>query len=544
MNAHRYLTAIRRSWYIVVVGAVVGLLMGWGLTHIATKQYTASANMYFSLSAAAGGDANDINQGSTYTQNQMLSFAQLATSTVVLQPAIDKLGLDETPAQLAKKIVVTTPQTTVILEIAATDTNARTSAQIANAVAHSLSNAVSELAPLSTNGKPSVEARIIQPAVAPVGPSSPKKQLDILAGLLLGILVGIIVMALREILETRVQTEADAAEITGAPILGSVLRDRRKLQDGLLMVRETRSNAAELYRQLRSNLEYVAVGSESLSVVVTSSLQGEGKSTIAANLALALSEGGQKVLLLDADLRRPAIAAYTGLVGDAGLTSVLVGRATFDEVVQSWRAGPDVLTSGPIPPNPSEILSSQAMADLLAEVKDRYSVVVIDSAPLAAVADAAIIAPDTDGALVVVDRTQVHRAQLERTTASLKKSGAKVLGLIINKVAPDKGQRNEYYVPAKQASPQRKGFRRGSSGRPDGADVRASDEALALARVKSARMARSQETTRQPARDARPVDGVRREGVDTDGADRRPVDGDGSSSDVETAAVAGKSRND
>lgn len=305
------------------------------------------------------------------------------------------------------------------------------------------------------------------------------------------------------------------------------------------MVRETRSNAAELYRQLRSNLEYVAVGSDSLSVVVTSSLQGEGKSTIAANLALALSEGGQKVLLLDADLRRPAIAAYTGLVGDAGLTSVLVGRATFDEVVQTWSAGPDVLTSGPIPPNPSEILSSEAMADLLGEVKERYSVVVIDSAPLAAVADAAIIAPDTDGALVVVDRTQVHRAQLERTTASLRKSGAKVLGLIINKVAPDKGQRVEYYEPAKKAAPQRKGFRRPFRGTPDATETRASDEARALARVKSARIARSEDATRQSAREAR-GDGMRREQIEETG--RRP--GDESSSDVEAAAVAGKSRND
>jgi len=449
MSQHQYLAGFRRYWYIVVIATIVGAMGGWGLSQLATPVYTATSSLYFSLNF--GGSANDLNQGSTYTQNQMLSFAQLAESPLVLNPVIEQLNLPDTPKSLADAIGVSTPQNTVILELSVSDPDPAEAAKIANAVSASLSDMVEQIAPKSVSGGSTVSVRVIQPAALPQTPSSPNTRLNLVAGLVIGLLLGSLIIVLRELLDTRVHSAAIATAVTGVPLLGTADKEKRRAV-GPVVLRDPLSNAAENYRQLRSNLEFVAVDSDHLGFVVTSSVPGEGKSLIALNLALALAEGGRKVLLVDADLRRPMVAAYTGLPGEAGLTSVLIGRAKVDDVIQMWgETGLNVLASGPIPPNPSELLSSRAMGDLVATLVQDYDVVVFDTAPVGAVADAAILAPLLDGALLVADRTRVHRPQLAQTMDSLEKSGVRVLGLVMNRSTPAKDQHAYYYRPMETA---------------------------------------------------------------------------------------------
>lgn len=444
MNSKKYGQAFRRFWYVVVIGTIVGAIAGYGLSQLATPVYTATSSLYFSLSFA--GTATDLSQGATYTQNQMLSFAQLAESPAVLQPVIDDLNLAETPAQLASAITVSTPQNTVILQIAVADTSPKQAAAIANAVAANLSSTVEQIAPKSATDRATVTVRVIAHAAVPDAASSPNTRLNVLSGLLLGLIIGALIVVLRETFDTRVHNAETAVEVAKAPLVGSIPRERGS-HPGLVLVESPLSVGSEAFRQLRSNLEFVTLGSPNRAIVVTSSVPGEGKSVISANVALALAETGQRVLLIDADLRRPMIATYTGLAGGAGLTSVLAGRAEFEEVVQRWGEGElSVLASGPIPPNPSELLSSRKMADLLARLRTEYDTVVIDTAPLGSVADASILARQVDGALVVVDRTQVRRQQLAQTIDSLEKSGAAVLGIVLNRIHT-RGQRGAYYMP-------------------------------------------------------------------------------------------------
>ncbi|MFF1574402.1 polysaccharide biosynthesis tyrosine autokinase [Leifsonia sp. NPDC058292] len=451
MTQHQYLAAFKRYWYVVLISTIVGAVGGWGLSQVATPVYTATASLYFSLNF--GGTANDLNQGSTYTQNQMLSFAQLAESPIVLQPVIDGLDLGETPSELGDSISVSTPQNTVILELAVTSVDPAEASKVANAVAASLGDKVEQIAPKSVAGDTTVAVRVIKPAVTPHFASSPNTKLNVVAGFLLGLLTGALIIVLRELLDTRVHTAAIATSVTGVPLLGTAEKDKRRAS-GPVVLRDPLSNAAENYRQLRSNLEFVAVDSDTLGFVVTSSVPGEGKSLIALNLALALAEGGRKVLLVDADLRRPMVAAYTGLPGAAGLTSVLVGRASVDDVLQTWGdTGLNVLASGPIPPNPSELLSSRVMSDLVDRLVHDFDVVVFDTAPMGAVADAAILARMVDGALVVADRTRVHRPQLSQTMDSLEKSGVRVLGLVLNRATPTKDRHAYYYRATEPAKP-------------------------------------------------------------------------------------------
>jgi succinoglycan biosynthesis transport protein ExoP len=165
------------------------------------------------------------------------------------------------------------------------------------------------------------------------------------------------------------------------------------------------------------------------TIVVTSSLPGEGKSTTAINLAITLADAGSRVALIDADLRRPSLAEYMGLEGEVGLTTVLIGQADLRDAIQPWGdSSLHVLPSGQIPPNPSELLGSLSMANLLEQLTNRYDIVLIDTPPLLPVTDAAILATITGGALVVAAADRLHRQQLTDGLGSLETVGARVLG--------------------------------------------------------------------------------------------------------------------
>jgi capsular exopolysaccharide synthesis family protein len=187
---------------------------------------------------------------------------------------------------------------------------------------------------------------------------------------------------------------------------------------------------------LRTNLQFIDIGSRSKSIVISSSIPGEGKSTIAINLAVSLADAGARVILVDADLRRPSVAEYLGIEGGVGLTTVLIGRAEVGDVVQPLgRTSLDLLPAGQIPPNPSELLGSTAMADLLEQLSTSYDMVLLDSPPLLPVTDAVVLSNLAGGALVVVGVDRIHRPQLQQSLESLETAGAHLFGVVMNKIA-------------------------------------------------------------------------------------------------------------
>jgi len=370
---------------------------------------------------------------------------------VVLQPAIDDLGLQMSPKQLAGFIDATATADTVIVRITASDTSAKRSADVANAVADELGIAVRKLSPKDTLGRSTVDVSTVGSASVPISPSAPKKKRDLVAGLFGGIFIGAALAVVMELLDTRIRRASDVAAITSAPLLGEIAADRVFARTRLVMRDVPLSPVAESFRRLRTNLEFLAVDERPLGVVVTSALASEGKSTAVANLAIACADVGDRVLLVDADLRQPSIAEYLGIEGAAGLTTVLTGRAHFEDVVQPWsiRDGitMDVLASGDVPPNPSELLASSAMTRFLESVRSRYDVVLFDSAPLLPVTDAAILAAGVTGAVVVANATKVRRGQFADAIASVEQAGAKVLGVVLERV-PAKSSHSYYgYAP-------------------------------------------------------------------------------------------------
>lgn len=275
-----------------------------------------------------------------------------------------------------------------------------------------------------------VKATLTDPATPPGTPSSPQTRVNLALGLGLGIAGAL----LRETLDTTVATPAELEELTEAPSLGVVvLMDDN--QNRALSALDATNVKSEGYRTIRANLQFVSVDEPLRTIVVTSAEQADGKSTLACNLAIALAQSGKSVCLVEADLRRPRIAKYFDIHASIGLTDVLAGQRTLDDVIQPWGRGLlSLLPPGSIPPNPSELLGSHQLQTVLDDLKARFDVIILDSSPLLAVSDAAILAAQADGAILVVRHGKTSKDDVLRAVVGLEQVNARLLGTVLNAV--------------------------------------------------------------------------------------------------------------
>lgn len=425
MTPQAYFTALRKRWWLIVGLAVALAAAGFGVAKTTTPMYQSTASTYVTLSAA--GSVSELAQGSTYTQNLIQSFALLAKTPTVLEPVIDELGIDTSPRSMAGWITVSVPLNSYIIEIRAVSPSPHEAADVANGVADHLATAVQALSPSTEQGTASVRLETVAQAVPAMHPFAPNTRMQTIVWGVGGAALGVVLALVWALTDTRLRTEADVADATQLPVLGQAPRDRR-----LSSRPAAAPKSSEAFRRLRTNLTFLDAGRKTKAIVVTSPAPGEGKSVSAAALAIALSEVHARVLLIDADLRKPTVALRMGLVAEAGLTSVLIGQASFEDVVQPWGDGAlDVLTSGPVPPNPGQLVESDAMATLLIEAEDSYDYVVVDSPPLLPVMDAAVLARLTGGALIVVRAGKTTRQSLARAVGNLTAIDADPLGVLI-----------------------------------------------------------------------------------------------------------------
>jgi succinoglycan biosynthesis transport protein ExoP len=418
---------LRRYWIFTLALVLIGGAVGLAASLLVTPMYTSSARVFVSVSSNSA-SVVDLAQGGSYAEKAVDSFAEVATSPKVLQPVIDKLQLNLTPDALAKRINVDTSSTSVVMGINASDPSPARAADIANAVATQLSTAVSDLNP-GSKGSATVSISSIAPAVPPKAPSSPNLPLNTLVGALLGLLLALVLVGLRRLLLNKVEVPEELETLMGSPVVGQITRDRALSQNTLRVLRDPYGSFSESIRELRTNLQYLTTAHGAQSIVVTSSGPAEGKTTTVVNLALSLAEA-QSVVLVDADLRKPRIAAMLGLEGGVGLTDVLVGRVTLDEALQASTNGLVVLPSGGVPPNASELLQSDAMKTVIDELAARYSTVLFDTPPAGLLSDARVLARQCSGALVLAALGRSKRPQLKATASALSRAGARTLGVV------------------------------------------------------------------------------------------------------------------
>lgn len=432
MDVQDYLNLMRRYWRTIVATVLVVVALTSILSLVQKREWTATTSLF--VAVESGGTAGELFQGANYAERQVKSFVEVAKSPFVLQPVIDSLRLDSTPRELGEDISVAAPINTSIIEMSAVRENPREAADIANLAADSLARAVEGLSPRSSDGQQQlVQATVIERATVPTSPTSPKPLQNLALGILLGALLGVGQALLRNRLDTRIRTAADVAHVTDSTVIGAIANHLHAPDDE----KSGYSPTDESFRTLRTNLGFVGLaGERRSSFVLTSSVPAEGKTEIVTRLARSLAEAGERVLLVDADLRRPQVAERLGLEGAVGLSHVLSGQAKAWDMVQPGDvAGLDVLPAGAIPPNPSELLASEALATFLREAESRYAFVLFDAPPLLPVTDAAVLASHVGGAIVVARSGLVTQHELGAALNSLEAAGGDLIGIVLNDVA-------------------------------------------------------------------------------------------------------------
>lgn len=438
MDFRAYLRALRKSWLLIAASTVLGLLIGLVLLLLTPPTYASNVTFYISSPVAPNTNAQSAGE---FAQDRVTSYVQLLQSDRLAEAVAVEAGLPV--SEVREKISASAEASTVVLTAQVTDSDQQRAVRIAGALAVAFPELVDVL---DNAGRTTdvVTANLTSGPSDDRSPVAPSPVLYLGMGLLLGLVVGVAAAVARALLDQSVQGTAELAELTGAPVIGSLHHDSRVKRTPLVS-QDPRSVRAEEFRRLRTNLRFIDATQQADVLVVTSPAGQEGKSFVSANLALSMAEDGRRVLLMDADLRRPSLATLLGRPSDSGLSNVLAGQVRVWDATQEWEQ-PHLafLPSGEIPPSPAELLGAPQMIDLLAELRQHYDKIIIDSPPVLPVADASLLAAVADGVILVVHEGRATRASVRAASEALHNAGARVVGAVSNGRRGTAAETSEY----------------------------------------------------------------------------------------------------
>ena len=373
MELKDYWQTIRRRWKLIVLVFIACVGAASLLTWQSTPMYKSTSTVFI---ATAPSDGETAYTGNLFATQRSQSYVGLIKTRDLAELVSDDLGGEIDPAALQDQISAEVVPETVNIVITATDMDAVAARDIAQAYAEALKDLVADYETPEGKTNAAITARVADQARISSTPFSPQPLRNLGLGAVLGLLLGIGLAVLRDLMDTSVSSAEDVARVTDAPILGHISTDNVAVKKAPSEALSEATPWAEAFRVLRTNMQYVEVDRERRVFVVSSSLPAEGKSTTAVNLSITLAMAGERVALVECDLRRPLIAKRLGLDGAVGTTNVLIGKVTLDDALQTY-AGTSlkVLAAGPLPPNPSELLQSQAMEALISDLRERFDVV-------------------------------------------------------------------------------------------------------------------------------------------------------------------------
>lgn len=444
MELTDYLRLLRSNWLAIAVITVTtgAVAFAWTLT----QERVYAANSSAIVSAQSGSDVGAALVGENLAQSRIPSYLRIGESRAVAEQVIESLGLKASPESVVQRVDVRNPVDTAVIEVTARGGSAEDARALAEAWVDGIARQVDDLDDDGTRTADQVAPIRLVPldaAALPAAPVYPDTFRSVALGVLIGALLSTAYVLVRQQVDQRLRQSTVIEQDFAIPVLGQIplaqlvidtqMRDTLPFDARAVGLTKEARFLAESLRTLRTNLQFMDVDNPPRVVVVTSPLPGDGKSTVAARLAVTIAAAGQPVVLVDGDLRRPTVADRFGLISDIGLTDVLVGRATVDDVLQPWAGDTNlrILATGPTPPNPSELLGSQAMATLLQDLS-RDAMVLIDSSPLLPVTDSAILTARTDGALVVIRTGRTTRDVLARALHNIERVHGRALGVIMN----------------------------------------------------------------------------------------------------------------
>jgi capsular exopolysaccharide synthesis family protein len=434
---------LRRRWKTIAAMFLLAVVFSGVISAATPKRYESKAAVFVTADAR---NLTESSQAAFLVSGRVTSYAALVSQRGLMQRVIDRLNLTLSPDQLANRVSAEVPEGTQFVDMSAKEDDPDKAQTLATALSEEFVTYIEELETPNGQEASQIKATITDPATFNGDPVAPQTMLNLIIAALLGLVLGAGLALVRDLLDNTVKSVEDVEEVTKAPVMASVGIDKTMSRQPMLTDVKGFSPRGEAFRMLRTNLQYLDLDNPPKSLVITSAIAGEGKTSTSTNLAVALAQAGRRVLLIDGDLRRPRVAALLGLESSVGLTTVLVGRTKLEESIQRHQAsGVYFLAGGPTPPNPTEVLQSQATHDLLAKLRAAYDAVIIDAPPLLPVADAAILGTSADGAILVTRHGKTHREELEAATQRLEKVGARLFGTVVNMIPKRSGGSYSYY---------------------------------------------------------------------------------------------------
>jgi capsular exopolysaccharide synthesis family protein len=442
MELREVVRAFRAFWWMLVTGVLLGGIAATAVSLLVTPQYTSHTRLFVSTTGSTS--TSDVLTGSQFSQQRVASYVRLLTGEDLAARVIADLELDMTPEEFAEQVTASAVPETVLLDVTVTDPSPQRARDIAEGTSAEFIRLIRGLETPRGSGTSPVTVTVVDTAKLPARPSEPQVLRNIVLGLAVGLLAGGGAAVVAARLDRSVKDGDEASALVGAPLVGTIQRDQA-LNKTHTTDRRGDSRTAEDYRQLRNNLRFLEVDDPPRVIMVSSAVPAEGKTTLVINLALALAEAGQRVVVVEADLRRPKVTSYLGMVGGVGLTNVLTGTAYLEEVLQQHGMdGLTVLAAGPTPPNPGELLASSHMRAVVEKLRGQFDVVLVDAPPLLPVADASGLAPHTDGVLLSVRYGSTRRDQLRQAATTVERAGGRTLGAVLNIVPPRAGSAYGY----------------------------------------------------------------------------------------------------
>lgn len=399
-------------------------------------------------------------------KNLVTDYRQLILSRLVSREVIDELGLDMTIETFQKKVNVTTIQDSRLFKISFESTDPKLAMDVANSLANVLIEKAVDIIQVKN-------VKVVDVAELPVKPIKPSKTKNVMVAAILGICIGAGVILVLEYLDYTIKSSNDVERHLKLNTVGEIpqfegdkrssgkgkglkfggkkvhkrsnSKDENAVNPSLITICDPKSPASEAYRSLRTNIGYSGIDKQVKTIMVTSPGVAEGKSTTAANMAISLAQSGKKVLMMECDLRKPRVHRYFSLPNDIGLTDIIAKNCPLDKVVKNTKdiENLSVICSGSLPPNPTEILESKKLSDLMLQLKERYDMIIIDTPPVGQLTDGAILAGKSDGVILVAASGESNIEVTKRAKTALLQVNANIIGVVLTKIS--KNSSGSYY---------------------------------------------------------------------------------------------------
>ena len=439
LDLRQILHIARRRWWIVVLLMLIAGVAAFTVSSRQDEQYSASARVVvLAGQGAAGTEYNSLLASRSLAETYRL----MIETGPVLERVIEEMGLPYDFDDLDDKVTTSVVGETQLIEVAVADTDPVEAARIATTIVEEFQAYITT----QVDERIGAQVEVADPARIPTEPFAPRVLFWTLVGLVAGLVLAVGLVALLEFMDNTVKPDHNIQALTGAPVLATISQ-LPKLKPGagqVYTISQPRTNASEAMRLLRTNLDFAAASGPIGSLTITSPGPGEGKSTTTANLGVVMAQSDATVVIIDADLRKPTQHTVFGVPNDVGLTTLL----THPE--QDWRdvarkvalPGLVLIPSGPLPPNPSDLVSSDRFEAILERIKADVDLVIIDSPPILSASDSLTIARHTDGVVLVCHSHKTRTDALRHAAHSIHQGGIRVVGVVLNR---QKGQQGASY---------------------------------------------------------------------------------------------------